>query len=245
MRSAMTMRRSLVAMLLVGTALAATGQGTDGELRPVSVADGVPSDAEVLFDGSSVDRWQNMDGGPASWRIQADGTLLVDKTGNTPNKVVASIFTRGIYTNFQLHVEYRVPADIDLADKWRGNSGVKVFGCYEVQIIDSYRNPMRPVQACGAIYSSCPPLVNAAQRPGVWQTYDIVFHAPVVEGGAVVRRARFTVLHNGVLVQDDAAPPPYPSKPETLTRTCGRIELQSHNDASKCLSFRNVWIRRL
>ena len=239
----MSTRRSSVSVALAGAWLIAAASAA--EVRPVAVSGGVPSDAEVLFDGTSVDRWQDRNGAPARWRIQADGSLLVDKTGNTPDKVVASIYTRGIYTNFQMHVEYRIPEDIDRTDKWRGNSGVKVFGCYEVQIIDSYCNPMNPVQMCGAIYSSCPPLVNAAQAPGVWQTYDIVFHAPVVENGVVSRRARITVFHNGVLVQDCSNPPPYPATPETLSRTSGRIELQSHNDASKCLSFRNIWIRRL
>ena len=214
--------------------------------RAVEVLSGVPSDAEVLFDGTSLAKWRNIKGGPASWRIQSDGSLLVDKTGNTPDAVLASIYTRGIYTNFQLHVEYRIPEDIELSDPWRGNSGVKIFGCYEVQIIDSYRNDkLKPKQSCGAIYANCPPLVNAAQKPGAWQTFDIVFHAPVVEDGAVRRQARFTVLHNGVLVQDGSEPPPYPDKPENRVKICGDIELQSHNDHSKCISFRNVWIRRL
>lgn len=228
------------AVALVGTAGAFAGAG----LRPVTVVEGVPSDAEVLYDGTSLERWRNMNGGPAGWHIQSDGSLLVDKTGNTPDKVVASIYTRDIYTNFQMHVEYRIPEDVDLTDPWRGNSGIKIFGCYEVQIIDSYRNELKPVQTCGAIYSSCSPLVNAAQRPGVWQTYDIVFHAPVVTGSGR-ERARVTVLHNGVLIQDNALPPPYADDEAVRNRTCGTIELQSHNDHSKCISFRNIWIRRL
>ena len=211
----------------------------------VSVSSGVPSDAEVLFDGSSLEKWRNINGGKPSWTIQPDGTLLVNKEGNTPNAVLASIYTRDVYTNFQMHVEYRIPEDIDLSDKWRGNSGVKIFGCYEVQIIDSYGNPLKPVQMCGAIYSNCPPLVNASQKPGDWQALDIVFHAPVVRNGALSERACVSVMHNGVLVQDGSRPPPYPDKPEFRTKTCGTIELQSHNDHSKCISFRNVWIRRL
>lgn len=212
---------------------------------PVSVRNGVPSDADVLYDGTSLAKWRNMNGGPAGWHIQKDGSLLVDKTGNLPDKVVASIYTRDVYTNFQMHVEYRIPEDIELSDQWRGNSGVKIFGCYEVQILDSYENASAPKKMCGAIYSNCPPLVNAAQKPGVWQTYDIVFHAPRAANGQVLERAKVTVLHNGVLVQDGSMPPPYPDNEVTRVRTCGDIELQSHNDASKCISFRNIWIRRL
>ena len=215
------------------------------EPRHVDVTAGIPSDADVLYDGTSLDKWCNINGGPAGWKIQADGTLLVNKEGNTPGAVLASIYTKRHYTDFQMHVEYRIPEDIDFSDQWRGNSGVKIFGCYEVQIIDSYKNPMKPVQMCGAIYSNCPPLVNASQKPGTWQAYDIVFHAPVVRDGVVESRARISVLLNGVLVQDNAMPPPYPDKPENRVKTSGNIELQSHNDHSKCISFRNVWIRPL
>ncbi len=211
----------------------------------VDVLSGMPSDAEVLFDGSDLNAWRNIDGGEPSWKIQPDGTLLVNKEGNTPWSVLASIYTKSIYTNFQMHVEYRIPEDVDLSDKWRGNSGVKIFGCYEIQIIDSYHNPMKPVQMCGAIYSTCPPLVNASQKPGVWQSLDIVFHAPLAENGQIVSNARITVLHNGVLVQDNSMPTPYPDNSENRVLTSGRIELQSHNDQSKCISFRNIWIRRL
>ena len=168
-----------------------------------------------------------------------------DKTGNTPGAVNASIYTRDVYTNFQMHVEYRIPENIDYTYLWRGNSGVKIFGCYEVQIIDSYKNPMKPVQSCGAIYSNCPPLVNASKKPGAWQSFDILFHAPTVVNGEVQARAKITVLHNGVLVQDGSMPPPYPDKPENRVKNCGDVELQSHNDHSACISFRNVWIRRL
>jgi len=225
--------------------LAASCCAATPEPRAVAVNAGVPSDADVLYDGTSLDKWRNINGGPASWKIQSDGTLLVNKEGNTPGAVLASIYTKKEYGDFQMHVEYRIPEDIDFSDQWRGNSGVKIFGCYEVQIIDSYRNPMKPVQMCGAIYSNCPPLVNAAQKPGTWQAYDIIFHAPVVKDGVVRSRARISVLFNGVLVHDDAMPPPYPDKPENRVKTCGSIELQSHNDHSKCISFRNVWIRSL
>jgi len=207
------------AVLLASTVVVAD------EMREVTVEAGVPSDAEILYDGSNLDAWRNIHGGPAGWHIQPDGTLLVDKTGNTPTSVVASVYTRAVYTNFQLHVEYSIPADIDRSDKWRGNSGVKIFGCYEVQIIDSYRNPMKPVQACGAVYSRCPPLVNAAQKPGAWQSFDVVFHAPVVRGGEAQSRASFTVLHNGVLVQDAVTPFPYPDTPQNRVKNCGSIEL--------------------
>lgn len=232
-------------MLTFGLAVSVSCGLVASEPLAVSVENGIPSDAEVLFDGTDTKAWRNINGGPASWIIQPDRTLLVNKEGNTPGAVLASIYTRNVYTNFQLHVEYLIPEDIDFSDQWRGNSGIKIFGCYEVQIIDSFRNPMKPVQMCGAIYSNCPPLVNASREPGVWQSFDVIFHAPIVKNGTVLNRAMITVLHNGVLVQNNSQPPPYPDKPENRVLTNGSIELQSHNDHSKCISFRNIWMRKL
>lgn len=242
------MKMLMVAAMAMAAMVAEAAETKAGEnVQPpeVLVKAGVPSDAEVLYDGTGLDKWRNINGGKAGWHIQPDGSLLVNKEGNTPGEVLASIYTTSIYTNFQLHVEYRIPGDIDLTDQWRGNSGVKIFNCYEVQIIDSYRNPMRNWQMCGAIYSHCPPMVNASQRPGVWQSYEIIFHAPVVENGTAKSCARITVFHNGILIHDNATPPPYPDKPANRVKTSGDIELQSHNDHSKCISFRNVWVRRL
>lgn len=217
--------------------------------RPAEVtydAAGRPSDAEILFDGKDLSAWRSMDGGPARWPVLSDGTMKVDKTGNTPDKVVASIYTRSVYTNFQLHVEFRIPEECAKeSSQWRGNSGVKIFGCYEVQILDSFRRDSYANGLCGALYCNWPPAVVASKPLGAWQAYDIIFHAPVVADGAVKERATFTVLQNGVVVHDHVHTLPYPKTAANEFRTCGDIELQSHNDASAPISFRNVWVRRL
>ena len=207
---------------------------------------GRPSDAEILFDGKDLSAWRSMDGGEACWPVLPDGTMRVDKTGNTPNKVVASIYTRSVYTNFQLHVEFRIPeACAKESSQWRGNSGVKIFGCYEVQILDSYRRESYANGLCGALYCNWPPAVVASKPLGAWQAYDIIFHAPVVADGTVKERATFTVLQNGVVVHDHVHTLPYPKTSANEARTSGDIELQSHNDASAPISFRNIWIRRI
>ena len=117
---------------------------------------------------------------------------------------------------------------------------------YEVQILDSWQNPTYADGQAGAIYGWWPPLVNAARRPGEWQSYDIIFEAPVFQGEQVVKKAHVTVLHNGVLLhhrQEIGGPmahrivrPYAPHGPEEP------LALQNHNDPVR---FRNVWIRRL
>src|SRR5258708_4117915 len=98
-----------------------------------------------------------------------------------------------------------------------------------------------------AVYGQYPPLVNASRPPGRWQSYDIVFHGPRFDPeGKLLRAARVTVLHNGVLVQDDvelSGPtahgerPPYKAQPEKLP-----LALQDHGNPVR---YRNIWIREL
>jgi hypothetical protein len=98
-----------------------------------------------------------------------------------------------------------------------------------------------------ALYGQFPPLVNASRKPGEWQTYDIVFHAPRFgDGGALLSPARATVFHNGILVQDNEeltgptahkARPPYKVHASKLP-----LSLQDHNHPVR---FRNIWIREL
>lgn len=249
MKITLSIWTAALALGLTAQAYVPLGKPDTAAPRPPDVdfdAQGRPSDAQILFDGSNLDSWRSLDGGKARWPVLPDGTMKVDKTGNLPDKVVASIYTRDVFTNFQLHVEFRIPVECEKeTSQWRGNSGVKVFGCYEVQILDSFRRPSYANGLCGALYCNYPPAVVASKKLGEWQTYDIVFHAPVVADGAVKEQATFTVLQNGVLVQDHVHTPPYPNRPENALKTCGDIELQSHNDDSAPISFRNVWIRRL
>jgi len=210
-------------------------------------AKGRPTDAVVLFDGRNMDQWCDKDGNPSRWQVQPDGTVLVDKTGNTPTSVVASVYSRMAFTNFQLHLEFRIPESCRKMShpQWRGNSGVVVFGCYEIQVLGSKGQETYADGLCGAVYSRNPPLVLASKDFGQWESYDIIFHAPRVRGDEVVELARLTVLQNGVVVQDDFHAQPFPDTSETRVRRVGGIEPQSHNDDSEPIAYRNIWVRNL
>lgn len=197
-----------------------------------------PSDAIVLFDGKDLSQWEGEDGQAAKWKV-ADGYMeVVAKTGN--------IHTRQGFGNCQLHVEFREPVPPTGEGQERGNSGVFLMGLYEVQVLDSYQNKTYADGEASALYGQFPPQVNASRPPGEWQTYDIVFHAPHFANGKVLHPARFTVFHNGVLVQDNvelSGPtahherPPYKPTPDKLP-----LGLQDHGDPVR---FRNIWIREL
>ena len=196
-----------------------------------------PSDAIVLFDGKDLSKWRSGNGGEAKWEIK-DGVMTVNGTG--------SIFTKEEFGDCQLHVEWATPAEIKGEGQGRGNSGVYIQNRYEVQVLDSYNNKTYFHGQAGALYKQHAPLVNACRPPGEWQTYDIIFHAPRFDGDKLVKPARVTVLHNGVLIQDNtellgttshAGDPKY--EPHPLKQP---LQLQDHSNPVR---FRNIWIRPL
>lgn len=198
-----------------------------------------PSDAIVLFDGSSFDNWQHADGSPVAWTLE-DGAMTV--VGGT-----SGIQTKMGFGSVQLHIEWRSPAEISGEGQGRGNSGVFLMGMYEVQVLDSYVSETYSNGQAGSVYKQSPPLVNACREPGVWQTYDIIFMAPIFgEEGQLLRPATVTVLHNGILVQNHftlAGPTQYKGLAQYLAHPDRLpIALQDHGNP---VSFRNIWVREL
>lgn len=198
-----------------------------------------PSDAIVLFDGSDLSLWENLNGEPAQWDVADDAFTVRPGTGD--------IRTKQGFGDVQLHLEWKTPSEIDGHGQGRGNSGVFFMERYEVQILDSYDNETYPNGQAASVYKQHIPLVNASLPPGEWQTFDIIFMAPRFnEEGRVTHPARVTVFHNGVLVQNNVeiwgttewiGLPTYSkhSMQESL-------RLQDHGDL---VSFRNIWIREL
>lgn len=198
-----------------------------------------PSDAVVLFDGKDLSKWAHKDGSAVKWKVENGYAEVVAKTGY--------IYTREGFGDCQLHVEFSEPVPPKGESQERGNSGVFLMGLYEIQVLDSYENKTYADGQASAVYGQYPPLVNASRPPGQWQSYDIVFHGPRFDAsGKLTRPARVTVLHNGVLVQDNVelsgptahgARPPYKAHAEKLP-----LALQDHGDPVR---YRNVWIREL
>ena len=194
-----------------------------------------PSDAIVLFDGKDLSQWRNMDGKEAKWELK-EGAMQVNGTG--------SIRTKEEFGDVQLHVEWAAPSEVKGESQGRGNSGVYLQGRYEIQVLDSYENKTYPNGQAGSFYGHAAPLVNASRKPGEWQTYDIIFRAPKNSEGGKVVPGSFTVLHNGILVQDQT---PIHGKATTAAALSGLAErgpllLGDHGNP---VLFRNIWLREL
>ena len=210
-----------------------------------------PSDAIVLFDGKNLDEWvTNRDKSPAKWTV-ADGILTVKKG----QEGGGNIETKRTFKNYQLHVEWRIPENITGSDQARGNSGVFLASTgpgddgYELQVLDSYNNKTYVNGQAGSIYKQGIPLVNPARKPGEWQTYDVVWTAPVFnDDGSAKTPANVTVFFNGVLVQNHfqlQGETLYIGKPFYKKYDRAPIKLQAHGDRSEPVSFRNIWVREL
>jgi hypothetical protein len=209
-----------------------------------------PSDAIILFDGKNEDEWVSaQDHTPAQW-VVADGTLMVKKASG-----VGNIETKRKFKNYQLHLEYKIPANITGSGQARGNSGVFLASTgpgddgYELQVLDAYDNATYVNGMGGSIYKQSVPLVNPARKPGEWQTYDVAWTAPTFnDDGSLKTPAYVTVLFNGVLVQNHfqlTGQTLYIGKPFYKKYDSAPIKLQAHGDKSEPLSFRNIWVREL
>jgi len=198
-----------------------------------------PSDAIVLFDGKDLSNWRSVRGGEARWEVK-DGYLVV-KPG------AGDIATKQEFGDCQLHIEWATPSVVKGEGQGRGNSGIFLMERYEIQVLDSYENKTYFHGQAGAIYKQYAPLVNASRKPGQWQTYDIIFTAPEFdEQGKVTRRARVTVLHNGVLIQNNVEiyGNTWHDRPALYIAhgPKGSLKLQDHGDL---VQYRNIWIRQL
>lgn len=256
------MKVKKIALLLTTIMIASTTFAQDGDpkatefyspvpkiITPGKVSSDAPADAIILFGGKNLDEWVSTSDTtkPAGW--------VVAKNVMNVNKKAGNIQTKKLFTDYQLHIEWRIPANITGEGQSRGNSGVFLAGTstgdggYEIQVLDCYNNTTYVNGQTASIYKQSIPLANACKKPGEWQAYDIVWTAPRFnEDGTIKTPARVTAFHNGVLVQNN-----FELKGETAyigtasykKHGAAPIKLQSHGDESKPISFRNIWVREL
>ncbi len=190
----------------------------------------IPSDAVVLLDGSGFGEWQKQGGGDVHW-LQDGDEVIVQRGGG--------IVTKREFGDMQIHVEFKCPAPPSGDGQARSNSRVYIHGMYEVQVLDSYDNDTYPDGMASAIYQQHVSLVNPSRPPGIWQQYDIIFHAARFDtSGKVTENPRLTILFNGVLVQDNVVlEGPTAGGLSDVQRPTGPIFLQDHQNP---IRFRNI-----
>jgi hypothetical protein len=246
------MRKSFGFAAWVFAAAIACAQTSEGPQPPVVDPGGAakpPSDAVALFNGHDNSGWTTLEGAPSKCSV-ADGVMSC-RTGAGDTRSTEK------FRDAQLHVEFSLPLEPEMRGQGRANSGIVLQNRFEIQILDSFENATYANGSCGALYGQSAPLVNACRRPGEWQSYDIVFHAPrCAADGAVETPGSLTMLHNGVLIQDHV-----PVKARRCVAEDGPLVLQDHGRfvgrkigtatgvsegaPDTTVKFRNIWMRRL
>ncbi|MDR3229548.1 MAG: DUF1080 domain-containing protein [Puniceicoccales bacterium] len=231
-----------------------------------------PAGADILFDGTEASRdaaWKPLPvrrGKPTPWVVKK----IRDAEGAPEYSVLIGtnqdVHTKKGYGDAKLHIEWRVPQNRTGSGQSGTNSGVMFAdGRYEIQVLDSFNNFTYADGMAGSIYAQFPPKFNASLPRGEWQSYDITFTAPRFDAeGNTTKRARFTVVFNGVVVQDDQelvgdgsyrSSSLFPTKAlkENAKARHGHrllsphpvrlpLRLQFHGDP---IQFRNIWIQDL
>ena len=220
--------------------------------KVTGVIDGKPpSDAVILFDGLNMDSWEHVRSGESSQWIVENGVLTVANGTGT-------LVSKQSFDDIQMHIEWMPSADIKGVGQSRGNSGIFMQALFEIQMLDSWENPTYVNGQAGSVYHQYPPLVNASRRPGEWQTYDIVFKAPIYNRDRELESpAYITLFHNGVLVLNhvEVLGSTYPQVPE-YGAVCEPYEIRETMDCTgklplllqdhgQVVSFRNIWLREL
>jgi hypothetical protein len=186
----------------------------------------IPANALVL----DAEQWSN-----PNWKFDQDGAMPRGQ-GHNP--------TKKEFGDARIHLEFRfdpaTESEYEGKSQLYGNSGIFLMSSYELQVLNSFQNDTFADGSCGAVYGQHPPLVNASRAPGNWQSYDILYKAPVFgTDGSLAEPMRLTVHHNGHLIHNDAwiygeVGGPY--------KAHGKRPLMIQDHKGTGVSFRNLWI---
>ena len=217
------------------------------EVPTVEKDNTAPEGFTALFNGTDLTNWKGLLKGPndnpikraalstedrakaqeeadanmkAHWKAE-DGVIVFDGKGR-------SLCTLKDYGNFEMYVDWKLPA--------HGDSGVYLRGSPQVQIWDPYTQPTHAGSEVGSggLYNnqkapSKP--VKVADKPiGEWNRFRILMVGEKVH-----------VFLNGEQVVNDTTLENYWDRKQPIFPT-GQIELQNHGDK---LWFKNIYIREL
>ncbi len=186
-----------------------------------------PEGAVVLFGKpEDVEKWND-----AEIAKLSDGEFLSCKPGK-------NILSKQTFKSCTIHMEFRLAWMPNSTGQGRSNSGLYIQNLYECQILDSF-GLKGENNECGGFYTQHAPTVNMCLPPMTWQTYDIEFTAAEFDGDKQTKKARVTMLHNGVKIHDNIElPGPTPGGQKDESKA-GPVHLQWHGDP---LVYRNIWI---
>lgn len=160
------------------------------------------------------------------------GTSMMTRGGD--------LITKEGFGDARFHIEFKTD-DNGLEGQANGNSGCYFQQSYEIQVLNSA--PRGPADnECGGFYQIKAPDFAMAYPAGMWQTYDVEFHAAKWKDGAKSEDAWVTVYHNGVRIHEKVKLPK--ATAAGLAEAPGNrpIRLQDHGNK---VEYRNIWVAGL
>ena len=181
----------------------------DNPLKRAQLAPDKLAEEQVKADQSMKEHWS-----------VANGEIVFDGKGE-------SLCTTKDYGNFELLVDWKIPA--------RGDSGIYLRGSPQVQIWESNSpGQFKPADGSGGLYNNQKnprhPIKNADKPVGEWNRFRIVMAGE-----------KLHVFLNDQLVVRDTTLENYWDRNQPIFPT-GQIELQNHGGP---LWFKNIYIREL
>jgi len=163
------------------------------------------SDPIRLFNGQDLKGWTlTSPGATSGWK--AEGGLLVNaavQEEGKPHISYGNLRTEREFEDFNLKLQVQVPP--------KGNSGIYLRGIYEVQVSDTYGEPLDP-HNMGAIYSRITPMMSAEKPANEWQDFDITLcdrHVTVkLNGETIIDNQPLLGCTGGALWSDEFRPGP-------------------------------------
>jgi hypothetical protein len=153
-------------------------------------------DPVELINGRDLSGWKPRSAAVKNGWLVRDGVLTNANPGT-------DLLTERQFTDFKLYTEFRYPKG--------SNSGVYLRGRYEVQIEDNYGDEPDS-HKIGGVYGFLTPCVNAAKKPGEWQTLEVTLVGRqvtvVLNGERVIDRQTIPGITGGALDSDEGKPGP-------------------------------------
>ncbi|MCX6850479.1 MAG: DUF1080 domain-containing protein [Verrucomicrobia bacterium] len=155
-----------------------------------------------LLNGKDLTGWRLLkEGVDNGWSV-VDG-ILQNRVVKAKDKHFGNLRTDAEFEDFNLKTEVRTQEG--------SNSGIYLRGIYEVQVMESFGQPLDS-HHMGALYSRITPSVAAEKPIGEWQTLDITLvdrHLTVIlNGKTIIDNAPVLGCTGGAISSDEFKPGP-------------------------------------
>ncbi|TVZ16355.1 DUF1080 domain-containing protein [Maribacter sp. MAR_2009_72] len=235
-------------LLLIASCKQEKKEATEANVAEVEM---LKNDWEILFDGSSLDKWKEFqsDSVSGAWTIQGDA-LVYTPPSEGEKRVNHDLVTKEEFTDFVLSLEWKISEGGNSGVFWGVNEDEKFKTGYqtgpEIQILDNDKHPdakAGTTHQAGALYDMVPPAKDVTKPVGEWNTMKLTVDHKNNRGKVMLNGTEMvtfpianeewnTMVANSKFAGWDGFG----------TFKTGKIGLQDHGNI---VSFRNIKIKQL